>query len=127
MWTPEGSIKSSTRTIGPGTDITLCLEGSPTLGLPGCLETMRSLAPWLDLSAEVSHGVSQSLEVIKSLGCSGSAEAIEGEVLSLPTGGDAGVDPLSGCMEAANSVAGHLIAGQVSGESPVIELLRSHK
>ena len=87
----------------------------------------RGLVSRLDLSAEVSHGVSQSLEAKKSLSCPGSTEVVEGEILSLSTGGDAGVDSLSGCIETVNSVAGHSIAGQVSSEPPVVEVLCSCK
>ena len=88
---------------------------------------MGGVVPRSDLSAEVSHGISQSLEVTKPLGCSGSAEAVKGEVLYPSTGGDAGVDPLSSCVETVNSVTVPSIAGQVSGESPVIELSCSRK
>ena len=42
-------------------------------------------------------------------------------------GGNTGVDPLSGCIELVNPVAVPPIAGQVSGEPPVVELSCSHK
>ena len=88
---------------------------------------MGGVIPRADLSAEVSHGVSQSLEATKPLGCSGRAEAVEGEILYPSTSGDVGVDPLSGCVETTDSVTVPPIAGQVSDESPVIELSCSRK
>ena len=87
----------------------------------------RGLVSRLDLSAEVSHGVSQSLEVTKPLGDSGSAEAVEGKILCSSTGGNTGVDPLSGCIELVNPVAVPSIAGQVGGDPPVVELSCSRK
>ena len=97
------------------------------MGSPGRLRTMGGVVPQLDLSAEVSHGISQSLEVTEPVGRSSGAEAVEGEILYPSTGGDAGIDPLSGCVEAVDSVTGPPIVGQVSGESPVIELSCSRK
>ena len=88
---------------------------------------MGGVVPRSDLSAEVSHGVSQSLEVTEPVGCSSGAEAVEGEILYPSTSGDAGIDPLSGCVETVNSVTVPPIAGQVSSESPVIELSCSRK
>ena len=87
----------------------------------------RGLVSRLDFSAEVPHGVPQLLKVTKPLGCLGSAEAVEGEILCSSTGGNAGIDSFSGCIEIVNPVAVPLIAGQVGGEPPVIELSRSRK
>ena len=62
------------------------------------------------------------MEVTKPLGCSGSAEVVEGKILCSSTGGNAGVDPLSGCIELVNPVAVPPIASQVGGDPPVVEL-----
>ena len=88
---------------------------------------MGGVIPWSDFSAEVPHGVSQSLEVTESVGRSSGAEAVEGEILYPSTSGDAGIDPLSGCVETVDSVTVSPIVGQVSGESLVIELSCSRK